>query len=104
MELTLNDGRSESRWASDPGSLAAGKPQHIVVIVDGGPKIISFVTNGQYNDGGEHRQYGWGRFSPNLKNVMGLGDLTKSPAVLKLTVFNRYLRTAEAIASYRAGQ
>ncbi len=104
VELTLNDGRSESRWASDPGSLAAGKPQHIVVIVDGGPKIISFVTNGQFNDGGEHRQYGWGRFSPNLKNVMGLGELAKSPAVLKLKVFNRYLRTAEAIASYRAGQ
>jgi hypothetical protein len=104
VELTLNDGRSESRWASDPGSLAAGKPQHIVVIVDGGPKIISFVTNGQFNDGGEHRQYGWGRFSPNLKNVMGLGELAKSPAVLKLSVFPRYLRTAEAIASYRAGQ
>jgi len=104
VELTLNDRRSESRWASDPGSLAAGKPQHIVVIVDGGPKIISFVTNGQFNDGGEHRQYGWGRFSPNLKNVMGLGELAKSPAVLKLNVFNRYLRTAEAIASYRAGQ
>ncbi len=104
VELTLTDGRSESRWASDPGSVASGKPQHIVVVVDGGPKVISFVTNGQCNDGGEHRQYGWGRFSPNLKNVMGLGELTRSPAVLKLNVFNRHLRTAEAVASYRAGQ
>jgi len=72
--------------------------------VDGGPKIISFVTNGQFNDGGEHRQFGWGRFSPNLKNVMGLTELRKSAAVLKLSVYNRYLRTAEAVASYRAGQ
>ncbi len=104
VELTLKDGRSESRWASDPGSVAAGKPQHIVGIVDGGPKIISFVTNGQFNDGGEHRQFGWGRFSPNLKNVMGLTELRKSAAVLKLSVYNRYLRTAEAVASYRAGQ
>ncbi len=103
VELTLTDGRSESRWASDPGSIAAGKSQHLVVIVDGGPKIISFVTNGQFNDGGEHRQYGWGRFSPHLKNVMGLGELKKSPAVLKLNVFNRHLRTAEAIASYLSG-
>ncbi|MCX6597101.1 MAG: exo-alpha-sialidase [Acidobacteria bacterium] len=103
VELALTDGRSESRWASDPGSVAAGKPQHIVVIVDGGPKIISFLTNGQFNDGGEHRQYGWGRFSPNLKTVMGLGELNRSPVVLKLGVFNRYLRTAEAIASFRAG-
>ena len=104
VELTLTDGRTESRWASDPGSITAGKPQHIVVIVDGGPKIISFVTNGQFNDGADDRQYGWGRFSPNLKNVMGLGELMKSPAVLKLEVYNRYLRTAEAIASYRSGQ
>ena len=103
VELTLTDGRSESRWASDPGSIAAGQPQHIVVIIDGGPKIISFVTNGQLNDGGDHRQFGWGRFNPNLMHVKGLGDLNRSAAVLKLAVFNRYLRTAEALASYRAG-
>lgn len=72
--------RTKSRWASDPGSFAAGKPQHIVVIVAGGPKIVSFVTNGRFNDGGEHRQYGWSRFSPNLKNRMGLAELEKSPA------------------------
>ena len=104
VELAITDGRSESRWASDPGSVAAGKPQHIAVIIDGGPKIISFVTNGVFNDGGEHRQFGWGRFNPNLKNVMGLRELKKSPAVAKLSVFNRRLRTAEAIASFRAGQ
>lgn len=51
-----------------------------MVIVAGGPKIVSFVTNGRFNDGGEHRQYGWSRFSPNLKNRMGLAELEKSPA------------------------
>jgi hypothetical protein len=73
------------------------------VIVDGGPKIISFITNGQFNDGGEHRQFGWGRFNPNLKNVLGLAELQKSSSVLKLAVFQRALRTAEAVASHRTG-
>jgi hypothetical protein len=103
VELTMNDGRTENRWASDPGSIASGKSQHIAVIVDGGPKIITFVTNGQLNDGGEHRQFGWGRFSPNLKGVTGLSELKQSPSVKKLRVYNRYLRTAEAIANFRAG-
>lgn len=103
VELTLTDGRTENRWASDAGSLAAGRPQHITVVVDGGPKIISFITNGRFNDGGDQRQFGWGRFSPNLKQVTGLGDLQRAPAVLGLAVFNRALRTAEAIASFRAG-
>jgi len=103
VELMLTDGRTENRWASDPGSIAAGKPQHIVAIVDGGPKIISFVINGRLNDGGEARQFGWGRFSPNLKGVSGLLEIKKSPAVQQLRVYDRYLRTAEAIGSYRAG-
>ena len=95
VELTLSDGQTENRWASDPGSIVAGKPQHVVVIVDGGPKVISFVVNG--------RQLGWGRFSPNLKGVAGLLELKRSAAVQQLRVYDRYLKTAEAIASFRAG-
>jgi len=104
VELTMNDGRTENRWASDPGSIAPGKPQHIAVIVDGGPKVITFVTNGRLNDGGEDRQFGWGRFSPNLKGVAGLPDLKAEPAVKSFRVYNRILRTSEAIALFRAGQ
>jgi len=103
VELTLTDGRTENRRASDAGSVQARQSQHIVVVVDGGPKIISFITNGRFNDGGEQRQFGWGRFNPNLKQVTGLGELQRLPAVLRLDVFNRPLRAAEAIASFRAG-
>ncbi len=100
VELTLNDGRTESRWASDPGSVEAGKPQHIVATVDGGPKIITFVTNGRFNDGGENRQFGWGRFSPNLRGVSDLSALQSGPVVQRLRVYNHALRTAEAIALF----
>ncbi|MBI2690061.1 MAG: hypothetical protein HYX27_27465 [Acidobacteria bacterium] len=104
VELILTDGRTVNQWASDPGSVTPGKPQHIVAIVDGGPKIISFVINGQLNDGGDARQFGWGRFSPNLMRVTGAAKPTISPAVQSFHLYDRYLRTAEAIALHRAGQ
>jgi hypothetical protein len=102
VELTLTDGRTTNSWQSDPGSLTIGKLHHIVAVVDGGPKIISYVVDGQLQDGGEFRQFGWGRFSPNLKSVAGLDSIRKGTAVKKVVVYNRALRTAEAIASFRA--
>lgn len=105
FELILNDGRTESRWASDPGTMQPGKTQHVAVVVDGGPKIITFATDGILNDGGEARQFGWGRFSPNLRTAQGAPDLTiDNRAVKRLRVYDRILRTSEAIAAYRAGQ
>jgi hypothetical protein len=42
-----------------------------VITVDGGPKIITFVVDGTLCDGGEQRQFGWGRFSPDLRTPKG---------------------------------
>jgi hypothetical protein len=104
VELVMNDGRTENRWASDPGSLQAGRAQHVVVIVDGGPKVISFVVDGVFNDGGEWRQFGWGRFSPNLRGAQGGAELRIGSRVRGLRVYGRALRTSEAVAAYRAGR
>lgn len=103
VTLTLTDGRTVNSWSSDPGTVAPGKPQHIVAIIDGGPKIITFVTNGQLNDGGRDRQFGWGRFSPNLSRITGLSELKTGTGVQKVRTYDRYLRTAEAIALFKAG-
>jgi hypothetical protein len=105
VELVMNDGRTESRWASDPGSLRAGRAQHVVVIVDGGPKVISFVVDGALLDGGDARQFGWGRFSPNLRGVQGGAELRiGSQWVRGVRVYGRALKTSEAIAAFRAGR
>ena len=107
IRLTLNDGRTECGWSTDAGTLKAGQRQHIVAIVDGGPKIITFVVDGKFCDGGEARQFGWGRFSPNLRTPTGAKMLRiahPNPAqVLSLRIYNRYLRTSEAVGNYRAG-
>ena len=96
LELSLHDGQTENRWSSD-AVLAAGRPHHVVVNIDGGPRIISFVINGRSCDGGEARQFGWGRFSPHLKHI-NAAELRIAPEINKLNIFGRILRTFEAAA------
>jgi hypothetical protein len=103
IEIVLNDGRTENRWDTDPSLLQANVRHHLVAIVDGGPKLISFVVDGALNDGGTFRQFGWGRFSPHLRGVEGDRVLRIACCVKGLRVYSRYLRTSEAIANYRAG-
>lgn len=103
VELVLNDGRTENRWACDPSLLKAGKLHHIIAVVDGGPKIITFVTDGQLNDGGEFRQFGWGRFSRHLRDVRGSHTLQIAASVKGVRLYNRCLRLSEAIGNYRHG-
>lgn len=107
LEIVLNDGRSESRWDCDPKLLRAGKPQHVVAIVDGGPKIITFVVNGRLCDGGEFRQFGFARFNPNFRGPRGdetlrIGEGIQGE-VKALAIYGRALRTSEAIGNYHAG-
>jgi hypothetical protein len=103
VQLILNDGRTENRWASDPGMLTSGKQHNIAVVIDGGPKIISFVVDGVLNDGGDDRQFGWGRYSPNLVSANGAPIVRVAPGVKNLRVYNRALRTSEAVAAFRQG-
>jgi hypothetical protein len=80
-----------------------------VITVDGGPKIITFVVNGTLCDGGDQRQFGWGRFSPTLRapnpglEAGGVPMLTIAPAVRSLRLYSRALRTSEAVGNFRAG-
>jgi hypothetical protein len=103
FEILLSDGRTESRWSSDSGTLDASRSQHLVVGVDGGSKVITFVVDGTLNDGGDARQFGWGRFNPNLKTVNGAPKLKIAKSVERLRIYTRYLRTSEAIAAYLSG-
>lgn len=104
VRLTLNDGRTECSWTTDRDTVSPGKPHHVVATVDGGPKIITFVVDGVLCDGGDQRQFGWGRFSPNLREVNGAALLRVHPAVQQLRIYNRALRTSEAVGNYRAGE
>lgn len=111
LKLTLNDGRRESSWDSDPGTYAGtlktNVRQHFAVTVDAQARIITFVIDGVLNDGGAARQYGWGRIDPALGDVNGLPRVTIAPAlygeVMTLRIYNRALSTSDAVGNFRAG-
>ncbi len=110
LRLTLSDGQHTSMWDSDPGtypgSLKTNTWQHIAVIVDGGPKIITFVVDGVLNDGGAARQYGWGRFAAQMRDINGMRAVALAPKlwgdVQTLRIYDRPLRTSEVIGNFRA--
>lgn len=102
VEIILQDGRTENRWDCDPGLLQGGQSHHLTAIVDGGPHIISFVVDGILCDGGTYRQYGWGRFSSDLRGVPGSDQLRIGQGVTSLRIYDRALLTAEAIANHQA--
>ena len=107
LRLDLSDGTMVSSWSCDPGLLKTGSWHHVVVIVDGAPSIISYVIDGVLCDGGPSRRYGWGWFHRDLDEINGSDKLQIAPTLsgnLKsLRIYNRYLRTSEAIANYHAG-
>lgn len=100
VEVVLNDGQVTSRWESDP-DLQAGRDHHIVVNVDGGPGIVTFIIDGRLCDGGQHRQFGWGRLDSKLRHANGAATLRLSDVVRSLRIYARYLRTSEAVGNYR---
>jgi hypothetical protein len=102
LRITLNDGRTACAWSSDQQLLTTGKPHHVVITVDGGPKIITFVIDGLLCDGGDERQFGWGRFSPQLRTPDGSSTLLLSPAIKSLRLYNRSLRSCEAVSNFKA--
>jgi len=103
LELVIDDGRTRASWDSDPRAVSVGKRHHAVVIVDGGPNVISFVVDGRLCDGGDFRQFGWGRFSPHLRHANGSPRLLIDGAIDLLRVYGRALRTSEAISNFRSG-
>jgi hypothetical protein len=98
LELLMNDGWMEQRMLSEP-CLKTGK-NHVVINIDGGPRIVSFIVNGRFCDGGEHCQFGWQRFSPYFRHVnwCETWEIGKSfnGKLSQLKVFNRIIMVAEA--------
>jgi hypothetical protein len=106
IEIVLNDGRTQNSWDCDGGILQTGHKHRLAVVVDGGPKIISFVVDGLLCDGGQQRQYGWSRFSPHLREANGGETLRIAERVAGtvhgLMIYTRALRTFELVGNYRA--
>ncbi|MEZ0355159.1 hypothetical protein [Mycobacterium sp. SA01] len=99
-------GLAEVSWDCDPGVLQPGVWHHVGIIVDGGPKIISFVVDGKFNDGGDRRQFGWARFARELRTFDAAPTLRLAPRMRgelrQFRMYDRALRTSEVVANWRA--
>lgn len=112
VRLELSDGRAAASWESDADRLPLWlhSRRFVTVTVDGGPKIITFVVDGRLCDGeqsplpgGEQgRDFGWGRFDAALGDVNGSPKAVVGVALGGLRVYDRYLRTSEAVGNHRA--
>jgi len=107
IRIEMSDGKNVGFWACDRGILKPGAWHHVAIIVDGAPDIISFVVDGILCDGGTACIYGWGRFTPELGDINGSKKLRLAPSLegqlKRLRIYDRYLRTSEAIGSFHAG-
>jgi hypothetical protein len=107
VELVLSDGGRTNSWRCDTGLLTTNRIHHLGMVVDGGPRIVSFVVDGVVGDGGLERQYGWGRISPELTDLNGESETRIAPSLmgrlLVLRLYDRPLRHAELVANCHAG-
>jgi hypothetical protein len=101
LKLYMSDGQTVSDHECEEGVLCAGHIHKVSIVVDGGPKIVSFIVDGKFCDGGAQRQFGWSRFSPNLRNARGRAHLSISRDVRRVNIYSRALMTCEAIALQR---
>ena len=106
LQISLSDGRTQSVWDCDINLLQPNKNHYVSIIVDGGPKIIAFVVDGILNDGGDTRQFGWGRFNPYLQTVSGADEVkigTSIEGTIKMVnIYNRAIKISEAIGNYKS--
>lgn len=102
VELTMCDGQTRNTWDCDQDLLGIDREQRMTVIVDGGPKLILFVVEGALCDGARHREFGWGRFSPQLMHAQGEANIAVDSAMLGLRIYERAISVSEAIGNHRA--
>lgn len=115
IKIRINDGERRDEtflhgqmFLSDANTITRGKLHHVVFIVDGASKIVSILVDGILSDGSaDTRPYGWGRIHPYMKDMNDTYKCSFSPSfdgeIHHIRVYNRYLRTSEAIANYNAG-
>lgn len=104
--LRFRAGEGPSAWSfeSDPIPEAHGQPIRATLIVDGPPRIGTWVVDGRLCDGGEARPQGWSRIPAGLGQLPESESFTTGEGLKRLRVLGRPLRHAEAIAWQRSGR
>ena len=82
---------------------AGADARHVAVVVDGGPRLATWVVDGHFGDGGEDAVLGYAFFDA-LGDANGAATCAVGAAARRVRVYGRYLRTSELVANHRAGR
>ncbi len=104
MRIELGDGFRTAAWQTDPGVLEVGKRVVVDFICDCSAGLVMTVVDGVFCDGGEVRAQGWGRLPGDLGEPKGSYQAWVDPQVSTLRLYNRPIRTSEAVGNFRAAQ
>jgi hypothetical protein len=108
----MTDGVKTTTWSSDAGLIRFAGTTQLTLIVDYRARIISYVINGMFNDGGKERIFGWGRLDTAMGSIstrtLTLGDIRNGgvlrPAnkISSFLYYDRPLMVTEAVGNHRA--
>ncbi len=102
VKIEFSDGVYALEWSSDPGRLVAGAKFHAVFVADFSVGIISIILNGEFCDGSGLRPWGWGRIPNTMNGTANSTEAKKHPAMSLFRLYDRPLRTAEAVGCHRS--
>ena len=98
IRFRMNDARQEFIAESE----SVKNLRHAVVIVDGGPGVVSFVADGCFLDGGNELEFGWRRFPPQMQGVKNPAPMRCGVKTGFFRIWKKALMTAEAVALTRS--
>jgi len=101
VKIILGDGQTVSLCESDK-NLIRNSLNHIAIIIDGGPKVISFILNGKFSIGDDGRNFGWGRFSPNMLHCNGANTCITDETIERLYIYDKTLMVSELVCKMKA--
>jgi hypothetical protein len=99
--ISMCDGRTKHLWDSSPYSLEKDKNNHVGIVIDGGPKVLTIIINGVLCDGGDKKDFGWCRFSPQLVDLNGIQSVRIPQTIRRIRIYERALMTSEIISNYQ---
>lgn len=107
LQLWMSDGITEIFFESSEPLPEADSPHRLTLVVDGGSCTVCFYHDGVLCNGGDSRQYGWGRINPYFRNEYA-GPLLAveefGPALVdSLTFYGRTLTSAEITILHSRG-
>jgi hypothetical protein len=107
IALQLSDSVTVAYLDTDLDLFQKDRWHHVAAIVDGGPRVVTFVVDGILCNGVPDRERGWLRYSNHLGDLNSGAELRLAPALhgqmKHVRVYGRYLRTTEAVGNFQAG-